>query len=57
MTVQYQSRDGRSAPPNKEVFILKILWWPSGPPHANMRETIGKAPARNVSPPAKLCFR
>jgi len=54
---RHQSSSGRADPPSSELFMLKMLWWPSGPPQANISETIGKAPARNVSPAAKLCFR
>ena len=37
--------------------MVKMLWWPSAPPQANIRLTMGKAPARNVRPPAKLCLK
>jgi hypothetical protein len=52
-----QSNRGRADPPSNDGFILKILCWPSGPPQANIIETMGKPPARSVSPAPKLCFR
>jgi len=51
-----QSNSGRADPPSNDVFIFAILWCPSGPPQANISETMGKLPALKVRPPAKLCF-
>src|SRR5207247_6230306 len=33
-----QSNNGRADPPKREVFIFAMLWWPSGPPQANLRD-------------------
>src|SRR5882762_7396360 len=45
-----QFRDGRDAPPNKEVFILAMVCVPSLPPQENSTKTWGNPPARRVRP-------
>jgi hypothetical protein len=57
LVVLHQYKDGREDPPSSDVFTVPVVCVPSLPPQANVRNTAGRPPPRNVSPAPKLCFR
>ena len=48
--IRNQNSEGLAEPPSKDVFTFAMVCVPSFPPQENNRYTIGKPPARSVSP-------